>query len=205
MGIETGLLAGGALVGNYIKSKGEQRAAANAAKGIATATTEANQLRQPYIQAGEGALQGYQDLLTPEGQAQFAEQYTQGPMYQMLRKEAEDAALRNASATGGLRTGQTGVALSTIAPQLIQQQYQNQMQGYMPLINQGSSNANTAANTIYSGGIAATTPQMAADTAMSGVYGDAVSTLGGVGYDAVSSYKNAPTQVFKRPGQTYGR
>lgn len=222
MGIETALLVGGGLIGNYISSKGKQKAAAAQAQGIQNAANQSAETQQqmyqqgqqavrPYQEAGKVGLQGYQNLLTPEGMGQFASDYTQGPMYQMLQQQAEDATLRNASATGGLRTGQSNVALSTIAPQLINQAYNQQLQGFGTLMNQGAQSAGQTAglatnvgvnvgNTQYQGGVAATQPQYAADTAMSDFYGNAVQSLGGLGYNQF-----APTQVMTRPGQTYGR
>ena len=206
MGIETALIAGigGSLVGNYIKSKGEKKGAAAKAAGI-TAATEASNLRlQPYEQAGVQSLEQLQGLMTPEGQAQFATDYRAGPQYQQFRDQAEQAQLRNASATGGLRTGQTGVALSTIDPQLINQAMQQQMQGLQGLTAQGANVAGQQAGTTFQGGVAATAPQYAADTSMSNFAGNAISSLGGLGFDAYAQGM-APTQVMQRPGQTYGR
>ena len=222
MGIETALLVGGGLIGNYISNKGKQKAAAAQAQGIQDATNagvqsqqdmyaKGQQAVQPYQQAGQEGLQGFQSLMTPQGQADFANQYTQGPMYQMMQQQAEDATLRNASATGGLRTGQSNVALSSITPQLINQAYNQQLQGFGTLMNQGAQSAGQTAglatgvganvgNMQYGGGVAATEPQYSADTAMSDFYGNAVQSLGGVGYNQF-----APTKVMTRPGQTYGR
>jgi len=222
MGIETALLVGGGLIGNYISSKGKQKAAAQQAKDIQAGADKSSQTQMDMYnqgqlatqlsrQAGEQALQGYQNLLTPEGQAQFATDYTQGPMYQMLQDQAEQATLRGASATGGLRTGQSNVALSTIAPQLINQAYGQQMQGFGNLMSQGEGAAGQTAvlatgtgtnvgSTQYSGAVAASQPQYQANTAMSDFYGDAVQSLGGLGYNQF-----APTKVMSRPGQTYGR
>lgn len=196
MGIETALLAGGGLVGEYITAQGEKKAAAAQAAGITAAGAEANQLRQPYMEAGTGALQGYQELLTPEGQAQFAEQYTSGPMYGMLQEQAEDAMLRRASATGNMRTGEAKAGLATIAPQLIGTAYANQMQGYLPLINQGATMTTGAANTAYNAGVSATDPQYQASTAMPNFYGSSIKSLGGLGYDLT-----APNEAKA----TYGR
>lgn len=227
MGIETALLVGGGLVGNYIKKKGDQKAAAAQSQGIADATAQSAQTQmdmynqgqqavQPYQQAGAQSLEQMQGLMTQQGQNQFAQDYTQGPMFQQFQNQAEQATLRNASATGGLRTGQSNVALATIAPQLINQAYQQKMQGLQGMASMGAQSAGQTAGlatnvgsnvgqTQYGGGFAATQPQYAADTSMSNYWGDAVGTLGGLGYDAVSQFKNAPTNVMTRPGQTYGR
>lgn len=206
MGIETALIAGvgGSLIGNYFKSKGEQKGAAAKARGI-TAATEASNLRlQPYAQAGTQSLEELQGLMTPEGQAQFATDYRAGPQYQQFQEQAELSALRNASATGGMRTGQTGVALSTIDPQLINTALDKRMQGLQALTAQGANVAGQQAGTTFQGGMAATAPQYAADTSMSNFAGNALSTLSGLGFDAYAQGM-APTQVMTRPGQTYGR
>lgn len=227
MGIETGLLLAGGLVGNYIKNKGAQKAAAAQAAGINQATQQSAQTQQQMFQEGQQATQGYrqrgeeagqqfQGLLTNQGQADFATGYMQGPMYQMLEDRAIQNNLKAASATGGLRTGQSGVALSTIAPELIQREYVNRLQGLNTLQGYGANAAGQTAslstgvgtnigNTQYQGGVASTVPQYNADTAMTNFYGDAVSTLGGFGYDQLGAMKNMPTQVMTRPGQTYGR
>jgi hypothetical protein len=227
MGIEAALLVGGGLVGNYINSKGKQKAAAQQASGIRDATSQSLQTQERMFNQGQEATQGYRDrgewagdqykgLMSPQGQGDFASQYTQGPMFQMFEKQAEKSALRNASATGGLRTGQTNVALASIAPQLIQKAYMDKLQGLNALQGYGANAAGQTAslatgvgsnmgNTQYQGGVAATNPQYDANTAMSNFYGDAVSTLGGVGYDAMSAPKLQPTQIYTRPGQTYGR
>jgi len=227
MGIETALLVGGGLIGSYIKSRGEKKAAQAAAQGITDATAQSaetqqamfeqgQQAVQPYQQAGEESLQDLQGLMTPQGQAQFARQYAAGPQFQQFQEQAEQAALRNASATGGLRTDGTNVALASIAPQLINQAYEQRMQGLQGLTQQGAQSVGQTAQlatgvganvggTQYSGGVAATQPQFAADTAMSNFAGDAFSSLGGLGYDQITNSKMAPTQVMTRPGQTYGR
>lgn len=222
MGIETALLVGGGLIGSYVSSKGKKKAAQQQANAIKTAAetsaaTQQNMFEQgqqataPYREAGAQAMQGFQNMLTPEGQAQFANQYTQGPMFEMMRDQAEQATARSASATGGLRTGAANVALSSIAPQLINQAYGQQMQGLQGLMSQGASAAgqtagiapNVGANigsTQYQGGVAASQPQYQANTAMTDYYGNAVQSLGGLGYNQF-----APTEVMTRPGQTYGR
>ena len=225
MGIETALLVGGGLIGNYISSQGAKKAAqaqANQIQGAAdqSAATQQNlynqgqQATQPYAQAGTQALGQFQNLLTPQGQADFSQQYTQGPQYQQLQQQAEEATLRGASATGGLRTGQSNVALSSIAPQLINQAYGQQLQGLQGLMGQGAGFAGQTAglatgvgtnvgNTQYQGGVSATVPQYQANTAMTDFWGNAIGSVGGAGADYFSGL-NAPTQVYNNGG-SYGR
>src|SRR5436190_12435694 len=65
---------------------------------------------EPYRQQGQQALGQYGDLLgTGGGAAQQAaiEQLRQSPFYQSLYRNGEESVLQNASATGGLRGGNT--------------------------------------------------------------------------------------------------
>lgn len=82
------------------------------------------QLLQPYVDAGEPALQGILDLAglgTQQSQAQAIQQQEQSPFFQSLARQGEDAILQNASATGGLRGGNTQGALAQFRPQLLNQ------------------------------------------------------------------------------------
>jgi hypothetical protein len=116
----------------------------------------------PYLQAGQQGVMGQQSLLAG-GPTQFnrmtPDQIMAGPEYQAMIREGENALLQNASATGGLRGGDTQNALAnfrqnTLA-QLIGTEFDrgmqtanfnegarmNQMGGYGNLA-QGGMNAN---------------------------------------------------------------
>lgn len=89
------------------------------------------QLLSPYVNAGKGSLAGQQDLLGLNGatQQQAAISGIQSsPMFGAMAQQGEDAILQNASATGGLRGGNTQGALAQFRPallnSLIDQQYQ---------------------------------------------------------------------------------
>jgi hypothetical protein len=86
----------------------------------------------PYAQAGEGALSAQQALIGlagPEAQAAAIRQIEMSPQFTSIVQQGENALLQNASATGGLRGGNTQAALAQFRPNvlsgLIQQQYQN--------------------------------------------------------------------------------
>lgn len=90
------------------------------------------ELLSPYTKAGEGALSAQQNILGLGGaQAQQAaiSGIEQSPYFQSTARQGESAILQNASATGGLRGGNTQGALAQFRPQLlnqlVQQQYQN--------------------------------------------------------------------------------
>jgi hypothetical protein len=134
-------VAGASLVGG-IYSSNQQGKAADRAAGAQSAAAEAGieeqrrqfdaiqKLLQPYVQAGTGALTGQQDLLGLNGQgAQGAAiaGLEGSPQFAALMQQGENAILANASATGGLRGGNTQAALAQYRPallsQLIEQQY----------------------------------------------------------------------------------
>ena len=80
------------------------------------------QLLQPYVDAGVISLEHQQALLGnlgPDQQAQAIQGITQGPLYTGLLQQGEDAILQNASATGGLRGGNTQAALMQYRPELL--------------------------------------------------------------------------------------
>jgi hypothetical protein len=86
-------------------------------------------LLAPYSNAGEPALQellGAAGLRGPESQQAFIAQQEASPLFQGLARQGEDAILQNASATGGLRGGNTQGALAQFRPQLLNQFVQQQ-------------------------------------------------------------------------------
>lgn len=126
----------------YSASKGAKAAGKAAdAQSEASAAGIAEQQRQfdkltellsPYVNAGTGALTGQQNILGLNGaDAQRSAIYgiESSPYFQSTAKQGENAILQNASATGGLRGGNTQGALAQFRPQLlnqlVQQQYQN--------------------------------------------------------------------------------
>lgn len=86
----------------------------------------------PYVNAGTGSLSAQQNLLGLNGasaQQDAISGIKASPQYQALAQAGQDSILQNASATGGLRGGNTQAALGQFQPQLlsqlIQQQYSN--------------------------------------------------------------------------------
>lgn len=136
--------AGLATAGAMIYSGSKAASAAKSAAGTQAASAQAGideQRRQfdltqkllgPYAQAGEGALSAQQALIGlagPEAQAAAIRQIEMSPQFTSMVAQGENALLQNASATGGLRGGNTQAALAQFRPNLlsglIQQQYQN--------------------------------------------------------------------------------
>lgn len=140
----TGLVAGGA----SLLSSGMQADAAGdaaAAQGAASEAGIAEQRRQfdavqkilePYVKAGTGALGGLspyaaagtpalqqqQALLGLSGtgaQQQAISALESSPLFQAQVRQGEEAMLQQASATGGLRGGNTQAALAQFRPQML--------------------------------------------------------------------------------------
>jgi hypothetical protein len=137
-----GLLTAALVVGTGVASASSQKSAANTAARAQTANAnlaidEQRQAReqmrallQPYVDAGNPALQGILGLTGLAGpdsqQAAFAQQEA-SPLFQGIARQGENAILQNASATGGLRGGNVQGALGQFRPallnQFIEQQY----------------------------------------------------------------------------------
>ena len=135
MGFESLLPIGAKIIGGLFQSDNASDAA-NAAAGATTAASQADiaqrekarqeliALLAPYNAAGQKGLGGQLDLLGingagPQGQAIAGIQSS--PMFTALQAAGERSILSNASATGGLRGGNTQAALAQFSPQLLAQ------------------------------------------------------------------------------------
>lgn len=138
------LIAGLAMAGATIYAGSKSASAAKSAASTQAASAQAGieeQRRQfdltqkllgPYAQAGEGALAAQQALIGlagPEAQATAIRNIEMSPQFTSMVAQGENALLQQASATGGLRGGNTQAALAQFRPSmlsgLIQQQYEN--------------------------------------------------------------------------------
>ena len=144
MPVVAAVVAGG--VGLYSANKAS-KAQSKSASSAAAAQSEGDRLaieeqkRQfdaiqkllaPYNQAGTQGLSAQQDLLGLNGAGQQTAAYdaiANSPAMAAYAQQGENALLQNASATGGLRGGNTQGALAQYRPQLlnqmINQQYAN--------------------------------------------------------------------------------
>lgn len=131
-------IVGGSLLSSAIgaesadKSADAQSDAADA--GIAEQRRQFDQVQEllaPFVDAGDDALGGQLDFLGLNGrgaQQDSINGIAGSPQFRELTRQGENAILQNASATGGLRGGNTQGALAQFRPQvlnqLIDQQYQ---------------------------------------------------------------------------------
>lgn len=114
------------------QSAAETQAGASAA-GIAEQRRQfdvVQKLLEPYVTGGTKAFEQQQALVGvqgPEAQRAALAALEQGPAFQALTEQGENAILQRASATGGLRGGNVQAALAQFRPQmlsqLIEQQY----------------------------------------------------------------------------------
>ena len=122
-------VAGSSIVGGVISSRASSRAAnaqqASANAGIAAQERKfaaLQKLLQPYVRAGTGALDAQEDILGLDGAAQQRRAITgiqSSPQFASMVQQGENAILQNASATGGLRGGNTQGALAQFRPALL--------------------------------------------------------------------------------------
>jgi hypothetical protein len=144
--IATGVGIGAPVIGGLLGSK----SASSQQKAVTGGLDQSTQLQReqfdylkqilaPYQEAGTQALPALTGFIN-QPQQNFSFDYGayfNSPEYAALSQQSEQAAMRNASATGGLRGGDTQVALASIAPQLAQMARQNAQQEFS--LNQGAN------------------------------------------------------------------
>lgn len=154
----TGLVVGGSsLLSGAVQSRAAGKAAgqqADAAQaGIEEQRRQFDEMRkllEPYVQAGQPALQGMQAMLGLQGaeaQQQAIAGVEQSPLLQAMTRQGEEAMLQNASATGGLRGGNLQGALAQFRPQMLQDALDRQYQrlgGLTALGQQSAAGVGTA-------------------------------------------------------------
>jgi len=121
-------------------------------------TTRADYM--PYTQAGTKAIGGYGDLLGSNGmdaQATAVQGLQNSPFFQQNLADANENLLQTASATGGVRGGNTAGAIGQLSPALLQQYYQQALSGYGNLAQLGLGATGSVANAGLANAGAATT------------------------------------------------
>lgn len=139
-------LIGGALGSSSAsKAAGDQNSAAQAQLAQQNAQfQQIQQLLSPYVSAGTGALGQQGDLLGLNGTDKQGAAYgaiQNSPGFQAMLKQGTNSILQNASATGGLRGGNTENALAQFSPNLLAQTIQQQFQNLGGLTSVGQNAA----------------------------------------------------------------
>lgn len=210
-------VAGAGLVGGIMASNAAGDAAdaqSQAAQaGIDAQNQRFNELKQllaPYAQAGNGAMQAQSNLIGLGGrqaQQQSIDDLQNSPMFQAMLQQGSQSILANASATGGLRGGNTQAALAQFAPRLLAQQINDQynrlggltsigqnaaaMQG-----NAGMQVGSSAAGLLQQAGAA----QAGGSLAQANIFGNTVGSLAGM----AAQYMNRPVTQSNGGGGSAG-
>lgn len=155
-----GILAGASVVSSLISNRAATKAA-GAAAGAQTAAAELGieeqrknfeeikKLLAPYSAAGTQALSAQQALTGLSGadaMRSAVDAIQAGPQFQAMAQQGETAILQNASATGGLRGGNTNAALARFRPELLNSVIQQQYERLGGISGQGLQAAGTLAN-----------------------------------------------------------
>lgn len=150
-----------AVAGLGLASSASQASAAKSAAGQQTAAAQAGiaeqrrqfeaiqQMLSPYVGAGTSGLQGMVNLSgagTAANQAAAIRNIQQGPEFGQMVQQGEDAILANASATGGIRGGNTQAALAQFRPQVLNQLINQQLSRFGGLAQMGQASAAMQAN-----------------------------------------------------------
>lgn len=120
---------------------------------------EVRKLLEPYSTGGQAAFTAQQNLLGLGGQnaqQQAIQALQQGPQFQAMQEAGQNAILQNASATGGLRGGNTQAALAQFSPQLLSQLINQQFSqlGGISQLGQASAAGQASAGLQTGGNIA---------------------------------------------------
>lgn len=148
-------VVGSTVVGGVMSSKAQKSAAKTAANAQIDASEMAveeqrrqfdavQKLLKPYADAGLSGLSGQQDLLGINGtaaQQAAINNINNSSEMQTYLQQGENAILQNASATGGLRGGNTQAALAQFRPQLLNQLINQRYQNYAGLTSLGQNAA----------------------------------------------------------------
>lgn len=154
-GIATAVV-GTAVVGGIAQDRAASKAAKaqkSASKaGIANERDQFAQIQallKPYVDAGDQATEAqraFLGLLGDTEQRKAIQSVQSGQEYQTLIKQGEESILQNASATGGLRGGNTQAALSEFRPQLLNQLLNERFQKLGDVAARGQASAAGQAN-----------------------------------------------------------
>lgn len=203
-GIATAVVAGAVITG--VMSSNAQSGAAESAANAQTQSSQASieeQRRQfdaiqkilaPYVDAGTGSIGAQQALLGLSGaedQKKAIAGLESSPQFASLMRQGENAITQNASATGGLRGGNTQAALAQYRPQLLSQLIESQFNKLGTISGLGQASAagqaaaaqntgNAVSNALTQQGQAAAGNALAQGQAQAQMWGNIGSSIGNV-------------------------
>ena len=191
-------IGGAALIADSTSSAAESAANAQTAandKALAQQQAQYQQTRSdlmPYQTAGQQALASQSDLLGLNGtaaqQAAIAAQKS-SPLYQSLFDNGQNTLLANASATGGLRGGNTQSSLANFGRDTLAGVIQNQLSNLSGLSEQGQNAAAQTGN--FGAGAANAATQLLNNSGAA--QANAAYTVGGANAALINSITGAVT------------
>lgn len=144
-------VVGGSVLGGVIQGEAAKDASQAQVQSSEAAVEEqrrqfdiARGILQPYVDVGTPAVQEQQNILGlsgPEAQTSAYQAMLNSPEYQALAEAGEQGILQGASATGGLRGGNTQAALAEFRPQLLNQLIQQRFNNLGALTATGQASA----------------------------------------------------------------
>jgi hypothetical protein len=196
--IPAGISLVGSLIGGNAASDAANTQANAAQQGINTIQNYNNQSRtdlMPWLMAGQSSLGGLTSLLGLGGngaQQSAIDNLQSGPLFQSLYRQGTNAILGNASATGGLRGGNTEGALYNLGSDTLNQVIQNQIANLTGLSNTGfqaggvlgqfgQDTAGSIAQLLAAQGAARAGGQLGSASALTGALG----TIGGLPWGSI--------------------
>ena len=142
-----GGLFGGAIAQSQSASNAADAQTQAAQAGIAEQSRQfdlVQELLSPYVQGGTDAFGAQGDLLGlngPDAQRAAISALENSAQFQTLMQQGEEAILQNASATGGVRGGNTQSALMQYRPQVLSQMINNQFSNLGSMAGMGQASA----------------------------------------------------------------
>ena len=181
-----GSVAGGLIASGASHDASQAQQESNAA-AIAEQRRQYDQTRgdlMPWQQAGQHALGQQGDLLGLNGgakQAAAIQQLKGSPLYESLFRNGQDTLLANASATGGLRGGNTQGALANFGRDTLSSVIENQL-GQLGGVSQAGQNSAARVGAAGQNSADAISQLLAnqGNAQASGILGSAGSTIAGI-------------------------
>jgi len=151
-----------------------------------------SELMSPYVSVGGDALTSQRALIGLDGyEAQMSaiQDIENSPLFQTQVQQGEEALLQNASATGGLRGGNTASALAQFRPQMLAQEIQNKYANLGGLTSLGQAaaagqaaggmqSASNISSLLGQGGAALAGGQLAQGAVVGNTFGDMMEIAG---------------------------
>ncbi len=199
-------VAGASVVGAAVSSRAAGRASDAQAEagqeGIEAQNARFDQLAEmlaPYREGGEEAFAAQQALIGlsgDEAQQRAIDQIQQSPQYQAQKQVGTEAILQNASATGGLRGGNTKGVLAQYEPQLLANAINQQYQQLGGLASVGQNAAAMTGNQGMQAGINEAelldqigAAQAGGSIAQANIASQGIGNLAGLGYSQLNGRK----------------